>query len=699
MCSQRRVWRIQGIGVSQPSFLGELQRRHVYKVGAAYAVAGWLLAQVITQVLPVFDVSLVAQRILVLVLIAGFPVALVLAWLFDLTPAGIVRTEALPANGETAVALDQRQGIDRRLNLVLGLLLVASLGYLAAEHTVLKSGQAGAAGNAEASERSIAVLPFENLSDDKANAYFASGIQDEILTRLSKIHALKVISRTSTMHFASSPDNLPEIARQLGVSAILEGSVQRAGERVHVNVQLIRAATDEHLWAESYNRTLDDIFGVQAEIAQTVAESLSARLTGDEQTQIASKPTRNTKAYEAYLRGLSMEGRYSASADEFRKRADAYQQAVELDPGFALAWAGLSQARTELYLTYEQTAQQLDLSKQALDEAVRLAPNTAETWYALAFYQYYGLYDFDRAFEAYSTSLKLRPNDGQTIYAMGNVRRRQGRWDEALSLQKRAAELDPLSTQVWFNLGLTLRALHRYDEAEAAFDRGLAAAPGDPVLLAQKLRTLEIRGDFTAASAIAEQLPLDSDDDDVLAGRIVQWQYQRDYPRAIREIKQILQRREQLSDLSVALQLGALGGLELLHGERPAGLAHLAESQRVVAKLQAKGNTSARLDVIQAENLALIGDRAASYRSADIAAEKLATDHLILPQARYAQAFTRMLGGDKAGAVGFLADALGMPNGYGESAATLRQDPAWDPLHGDPAFEKLTHDLMPAKTS
>ena len=673
---------------ARPSFFSELQRRHVYKVGAMYAVAGWLFVQIITQVFPIYDISAHVQRIFVGVIVAGFPVALMLAWLFDLTPAGIVLTESQPSNAEAPTRVQHRHSIDRKLNYVFGFLLLISLCYLMLD--LRFQGRTPAASKADSvDDKSIAVLPFENLSSEADNAYFATGMQDEILTRLSKIRALKVISRTSTQHFASSPNNLPEIAAKLGVSAILEGSVEKIGNAVHINVQLIRAATDAHLWAESYNRKLDDVFAVQGEVAQAVATALSATLTGAEAQQIAERPTRDTRAYEAYLRGLALEGRFSAAAGDFRKRAAAYQQAVDLDPGFAQAWAGLASANTELYLVFETTPAQLMLAKQALDEAVRLAPNSSETWEAVAFYHYYGLSDYVGAFEAYAKALESRPSAGRIVYAMGNVRRRQGRWQEALELQTRAASLDPLSTQSWYNLALTMRALHRYDEAEAALNRGLAAVPDDPSLLAQKARTAQMRGDFNAADTLAEKLPLDSDDPEVLQIRLDQWRYRQQSARAIREIQQLLQRTGSLTDLDREYLLQELGAAEGFEGDRTAAAARFAESMKIIEALRKGGNESSQLDGGLAIDAAMLGDCKTAYRSADLGARKVEKDALIYPLAIQTQAFARARCGDSAQAVVLLTQMLELPNAQGLSVEILRVDPIWDVLRGDPGFQKL----------
>src|ERR1700726_637601 len=284
------------------NFFSELKRRNVYKVAVAYAVVGWLLVQVTTQVFPIFEIPNWALRLIVLAIIIGFPIALVIAWAFELTPEGIKRTQVADAMPTTLSDHKKHAWI---YIVVIGAAISVAL-FFAGRYT---AGNKTSASPNDISSKSIAVLPFENLSSDKENAYFADGIQDEILTRLSKIAALRVISRTSTQKYKSAPDNLREIGKQLGVSNLLEGSVQKSGNAVHVNVQLIRAATDEHLWAESYNRKLDDVFAVEGEVASAIADQLNAKLTGAERRELAARPTNNPEAYDAYLRGLAFQGR------------------------------------------------------------------------------------------------------------------------------------------------------------------------------------------------------------------------------------------------------------------------------------------------------------------------------------------------------------------------------------------------------
>src|SRR5436305_6271805 len=274
-------------------------------------------------------------RSIVILLAIGFLPALIFSWVFEMTPEGLKRDEDV----KPEVSIAPQTG--RRMNHMIIAVLVLALAYFAFDKFVLAPRRVAGPHDfpAGASAKSIAVLPFDNLSDDKSNAYFAEGIQDEILTRLSKIAALKVISRNSTRKYKSAPDNLREVGNQLGVANLLEGSVQKIANAVHINVQLIRAATDEHLWAESYNRNLDDVFAVEGEVAKAIADQLNAKLTGSEKESLSARPTSNPEAYDAYLRGLAFQGRLDSLHLDIRKSIDAFEEAARLDPQFALAWA------------------------------------------------------------------------------------------------------------------------------------------------------------------------------------------------------------------------------------------------------------------------------------------------------------------------------------------------------------------------
>src|SRR6266481_757992 len=328
--------------VNPKNFFGELKRRNVYRAAVAYGVVAWFLTQLTTQVFPFFEIPNSAVRFVVIALAIGFPIAMLLSWLYEFTPEGIVRTEDL----DPVQARSVQRATGRILDfIIIGvLLLVIAMLIVGRRPFYRQTGES-------ISQKSIAVLPFENRSEDKANAYFADGIQDEILTRLSKIADLKVISRTSTQHYKSAPENLPEIARQLGVAHILEGRVQKSGDAVRVNVQLIKASTDSHLWADTIDRKLTDIFSVESEVAKAIAEQLRAHLSGREEQEIAAKPTDNPEAYDAYLRGLAYTLKTATTPANALGAQKYLREGVRLDPKFALSWALLSYVDSRGYLT------------------------------------------------------------------------------------------------------------------------------------------------------------------------------------------------------------------------------------------------------------------------------------------------------------------------------------------------------------
>src|SRR5881398_1373619 len=315
------------------NFFAELKRRNVYKVAVAYAVVSWLIVQIATQVFPFFEIPNWAVRLVVLLLILGFPVALIFSWAFEITPEGIKRESEI----DPTTSITHSTG--RKIAAFTAVAAAIAAALLVFQLIRARSTSTSAA---TISNKSIAVLPFDNLSGDPQNAYFAEGVQDEILTRLAKIAELKVISRTSTQRFKSAPNDLRQIAQQLGVANILEGSVQRAADQVRVNVQLINATTDAHLWAESYDRALTDIFTVESEIAKTISDTLRAKLTGSEERMISEKPTANPEAYKLYLKGRFFWSR--RTGDNLPKAIDYFKQAIAHDPNYALAYAALAEA-------------------------------------------------------------------------------------------------------------------------------------------------------------------------------------------------------------------------------------------------------------------------------------------------------------------------------------------------------------------
>jgi TolB-like protein/Flp pilus assembly protein TadD len=439
------------------SFFAELKRRNVYKVAVAYAVVGWLVIQISSTVLPTFHAPEWVVQTLVVLVALGFPIALVLAWAFEATPEGIKRTEV--ADAMPAAASGHKKHVWIYVVIFAGaisLTLFFLFRYTSGNKTSSPD---------NVSNKSIAVLPFESLSEDKSNAYFAEGVQDEILTRLAKVADLKVISRTSTQHFKSSPDNLPQIAKQLGVMNILEGTVQKSNDQVRVNVQLINAITDAHLWAEIYDRKLSDIFVVQSDIAKTVADTLQAKLTGSEKRMMAAQPTSNTEAYELYHKGRSLWGK--RTGDNIPKAIAFYEQAIARDPNYALAYAGLSSAYILApFYTGADRRESGAKAKEAALKALRLDPNLAEAHTALGKVFFFGEIDLAGAMREYKRGIELKPNDADAHHWYGNdALAALGQFEEAIVEGKRSVELDPLSVVINADLGVTFFYAHRYDES------------------------------------------------------------------------------------------------------------------------------------------------------------------------------------------------------------------------------------------
>jgi len=419
--------------VNPKNFFAELKRRNVYKVAIAYAVVAWLLMQIATQVFPFLEIPNWAIRLVIMLIAIGFPIALVIAWAFELTPEGLKRTEF-------AAELPKKSGRSRAwiYVVVIAGAISVSLFFLARYAAPKKQG-----GPAELPGKSLAVLPFTNLSGNPENAYFAAGIQDEIITRLAKITELKVISCTSTQRFKSAPDDLPAIANQLGVANILEGSVQRSGDEVRVNVQLIKAATDDHLWADTFDRKLTDIFKIESEIAKTVAETLQAKLSASEQHAIAARPTENTEAYQLYLKGRFFWDK--RTAENLKKSIDYFNQATAADPNYALAYVGLA----DCYLLLEDYVgtpanETYPKAEAFAQRALQLDSSLAEAHTSLG-YVYSNLWQWEQAEEEFKRAIKLNPNYPTAHHWYSLYLLDLGRVDEAMAEIKRAHELDPLS--------------------------------------------------------------------------------------------------------------------------------------------------------------------------------------------------------------------------------------------------------------
>jgi len=454
--------------VNPKNFFAELKRRHVYKVAIAYGVVAWLLMQVASQIFPFFEIPNWMVRAVVVLLIIGFPVALILAWAFELTPEGIKRTEF-------ADELPKKSGRSRAWIYVVVIAGAISVALFFVGRYTVPNKQGGPV---DVVTKSIAVLPFENLSHDPDNAYFADGIQEEILTRLSKIADLKVISRTSTQRFKSTPDNLLEIARQLGVANILEGSVQRSADQVRVNVQLIKAATDAHLWADTFDRKVTDVFAVESEIAKAVADTLQAKLSGAEQSAIAARPTENSQAHELYLRGRYFLGK--RTVDDFKRAIDYFNQAIAKDPNYAPAYAGIADSYMLLpQYSGESPAAFFSKARAAADKALALDNKLAEAHVSMGMVLQDADWNLKEAKREFERAIELNPNYADAHYSLGfNVLAPLGDFDHAIAEMKRAIELDPFSVMINANLGFTYIFARRYPEAIVQLSKTTELDPG-----------------------------------------------------------------------------------------------------------------------------------------------------------------------------------------------------------------------------
>ena len=482
--------------MSGKNFFAELKRRNVYKVAVAYAVVGWLLAQIATQIFPFLEIPNWVVRLVIVLIAIGFPIALVIAWAFEATPEGIKRTQDVDLAGERVPKKHTWIYV-----VVIGAAFSIGL-FFVGRYSVRNTASAA---RTELSAKSIAVLPFDNLSRDPDNAFFAEGVQDEILTRLAKVADLKVIARTSTQKFKSAPENLPDIAKQLGALNVLEGSVQKVNDQVRVNVQLINALTNAHLWAEIYDRKLTDIFAVESDIAKTIADTLQAKLTGSEKTAISKEPTANTEAYELYHKGRSLWGK--RTGDNIPKAIAFYEQAITRDSNYALAYAGLSAAY--ILSPFYAGADRRDASakaKEAALKALRLDPNLAEAHLALGKVFFFSEIDLAGAMREYKRAIELKPNDADAHHWYGNdTLSALGQFEEAIAEGKRSVELDPLSIVINVDLGVTFYYAHRYDDAARQLRKTLEIDPTSFYTHYNLGILLQVTGDLSGAIAEYEK--------------------------------------------------------------------------------------------------------------------------------------------------------------------------------------------------
>ncbi len=549
-------------------------------------------------------------------------------------------------------------------------------------------------------EKSIAVLPFENRSEEKANAYFADGIQDEILTRLSKIADLKVISRTSTQHYKSAPENLREIARQLSVAYIVEGSVQKSGDAVRVNVQLIKAANDSHLWADTFDRKLTDIFSVESEVAKAIADQLRAHLTGKEEQVIAAKPTDDSEAYDAYLRGLA----YTLKAGNTPANALGAQkylrEAVRLDPKFALGWALLSYVEALGYLTrnLQPTVALCEESRQAAETALTLDPNLGEAVLAKGFYHYACLKDYDTAVRYFEQARQLLPNSSRIPESLAYVARRRGQWDRSESYFNEAERLDPRNASLLTQHVISYKCLRRFPEALRKLDQVLEITPDDVDTLVQKAGIAQAQGDLPRASALLAPLHLGADDFDPLTAQAYQAILERRPAQIIARLKEILANPDPvLGYLNGELRFW-LGWAQDVAGDHAAAQESWRRARRELEPfLKEQPENFELIGDLALTNMGL-GDKAAALALSErgMAAIPIEKDAFVGPGPIEILARVSAQMGEPDRAIAALEKLLSipyagpLPQNVPLTPALLRLDPMFDPLRNDPRFDKMT---------
>ena len=551
-------------------------------------------------------------------------------------------------------------------------------------------------------EKSIAVLPFENLSDDKANAYFGTGIQDEITTRLAKIADLKVISRTSTQQYQSKPGNLSQIAKQLGVAHLLEGSVQKVGEQVRVNVQLIRADHDSHLWAETYERKLTDISGVESDIAKAIAHSLHAKLSGreekddepepgDEQKALGVKPTDNSEAYDTYLRGLAAEGESVDSIYSMQKAISFFKRAVHLDPAFALGWSKLSRAHSNLYPSF---ADSTEAAKRALETAQKLQPDLPETLLALACYQFSELRDYNAARTTFLRVRKVLPGVAEIPVALAQIARHRGKWEETVAYYEQALVLDPRNTELLAESAGNYSDLRRFDNALKRYNRALDIRPNDVNLLASKAGIYQAQGNLAEAAKCLEDVNALTPSYEAVPQKVTQLIFERNYRGAVELLETRFAQLQLGSELEVGIFEEFLASSRLLAGDIPGAKSSAEQARKFLEMLCQNQPDNDFPAIFLARAYAILGEKDSAYKQAKRVTGLLQKDAIRRPGAEENLAFIEATFGDNARAISIIAHLLQIP--YRSSLyatpvtpALLRLDPRWDALRGDPTFQKL----------
>ena len=669
--------RDESISPFMSGFFEELKRRKVYRVAAAYIIAAGFIIQIASAVFPAWELPNWAFRFVVVLLLIGFPISLILAWAYDLTPQGIRATPAPRTH--------------RRQNLIMliaiGVVVSAVGGFFLFPRA-----------SARNVEKSIAVLPFQSLSDEKENAYFADGMQDDILTNLSKIGDLKVISRMSVMSYrGDGVRNAREIGKALGVATLLEGSVRRAGNRVRVNVQLINANNDEHIWAEDYDRDLTDVFAIQTDLAQKIASALQAKLSPNEKERFDRRPTQNPDAYLLFIQAHDYANRPDMLPDTSLKAEQLFEQATKLDPNFALAFAGLSMVESWLYHSSDPVPARRKKARTAANEALRLQPDLPEGHLALGFSYYYGDRDYERALAEFEIAKRGLPNEAQAYMAIGAIQRRQGRWVESTANLEKAAELDPKNSSVLLNLGYNYMSTRNFEAADKIFDRGIEAAPesfGSRALKSEL--AIRWKGDVSVAEKELASMPPGVDPQGLVTlGRAGVLTLQRKFKEALQVIQQF-RGETLLVRASVTCPKASLEGTLYLYLDDKVNAHSAFERARIIAEQLVRENPD---DAARHGQLGLIlaglGQKDAAIAEGKRAVELLpeSQDAFDGPDVTVVLAQIYAWTGESDEAFRLLDHLLVVPNGI--TVPGLKLDPVWDPLRKDQRYQALIDKYAP----